>query len=400
MPPVLAERFLRIIDRASAIEKAAQTARVIDPNYTATLKEVEAELESQSTDWNGRRAVKLELADYMDRVGQQELRPDVLDAAKALRECRDHGFIGIGPQGVVKAWDQKCEMVRLCPDEARDETARLAEKYVPELVRWASEKPGRRLQYAVLTAPNFPAGELERAKSLLFDQLQDRILKAKYQAAPIEWIYTPRGKVCKRTRKRTIAKFPSIKGALVVQEDPLSAHGDWNVHLNVIFAVDGPIDWKELRQEWGWGLHIRELPHEVKALTGAVKELAKYSAQAVATKSATKSARHSTKAPPMTEWPGALWCEWFDAQQRFRRTRSYGCFYGITFEPETFPMDEIEWIGEVEWDPAAARYRVALIRGDKFFSSGGSRYAPGADYAPEMISRPPPRPPDWGEAFQ
>lgn len=397
IPPVYHSheaRELAILKREQAVQQAAEKARLMDPQYTATRKEIQAELESQSVGWTRRRAVKLALAEYMKRVGWALPHLGILESADALEHCRERGHVGLSSDGGrVVAWENKCEQVRLCPDESRDETARLAERYVPALITWAAGKPGRRLQYAVLTAPNFAAGELSRGKTLMFELLQSRILKAKYRAAPLEWVMSrERGHlVSKRTRQRTMEKFPGIKGALVVQEDPLSASDDWNVHLNVIFAVDGPIDWRELRQEWGWGLHITELPRETKALTSAVLELAKYAAQAIPTKSEEKRARRATDAPVMTEWPPERFGEWFDAQQRFRRTRSYGCFYGVSFEPETFAMDDIDWIGTVAWDGDAGAYRVDLIPGNK---SGGSRYQKGDTACPDPWITPPTRPPD------
>lgn len=53
-------------------------------------------------------------------------------------------------------------------------------------------------------------------------------------------------------------------------------------------------------------------------LTRAILEVVKYSTRTVPEKSATKAP--GTQAPAMTEWPGHLWREWWQAQQGFRRT--------------------------------------------------------------------------------
>ena len=83
---------------------------------------------------------------------------------------------------------------------------------------------------------------------------------------------------------------------------------------------------------WGANLHIR--PVNPGNLTRTVLELVKYATQPVPTKSAEKRVRRTSDAPAMTEWPAEQWIEWWRAQQRFRRTRSYGCLYAL---------DETRW---------------------------------------------------------
>lgn len=273
--------------------------------------------------WNARRVAEHALADYIESL---DFPPP--DLVKRLRSCRMRGAVGRKPDGrFIVAWESKCSLGRLCPDEARAETLRLIEKYVHDIRIWISRKPGRRVHYGVFTARNVPPGELAAEKRRLFDHFK-AWLAHEYHACPLE----PTGDGYARTRRRKLAAFPQVQGALVVQEDPLSASDDWNVHLNVLLLTEGRFDYGEARELWGSNLHFQVI--EPGNLTRAVLEVVKYATQIVPTKSADKRDRHSTDAPAMIEWPSARWAEWWRAQQRFRRTRSYGCLYAL---------DETRW---------------------------------------------------------
>jgi hypothetical protein len=74
----------------------------------------------------------------------------------------------------------------------------------------------------------------------------------------------------------------------------LSAHGDWNIHLNVILLIEGPFDWNEARESWGANVEVRAIDRS--SLTKKMLELIKYSAQTVPTKSADKVRNHTRPA--------------------------------------------------------------------------------------------------------
>ena len=284
---------------------------------------MQASLEAELGDRNARREAEHTLADYIESIGE-----GCADVVARLRSCRTSGVVGRKPDGnFIATWDEKCSLGRLCPDEARTETMRVVQKYVPEIRRWVFRKRGRRVYSAVFTIPNVQPGELEAAKRQLFELFKDW-LRYHYDACPLE--AGPGG--FRRTRRRRLAAFPQIQGALVVQEDPLSASGDWNVHLNVLLLTDGWLDFRLVRELWRNNLEIRLI--DPKNLTHTILEIVKYATQIVPTKSAEKRARRATNAPAMTEWPPARWSEWWKAQQRFRRTRSYGCLYAL---------DETRW---------------------------------------------------------
>lgn len=252
-------------------------------------------------DYSKRRDMEQELAIYIDRVGTSQYRPDLYDIAERLMNCRLTGAAGMKPDGgQIIAWDNKCGLTKLCPDESRENTQRLTEFYLPELVDFKKEHFKNRLFYSVLTIPNVKAGELLSGKKEIIEKF-----------------------------KNWVEHFENIKGSLIIQEDPLSAHDDWNVHLNVFLCVQGAFDYKYARAKWGFDVEFSELKGEPQDIREALLEAIKYSAQIVNDKSHDKSDKGLSAAPAMVDWSPERFVEWFDANKSFRRVRNYGCLYNI-----------------------------------------------------------------------
>jgi len=359
------------MDREHDVQARFEGAAITDPQWQRDQQKIREQIEAQSMDRARRRQAEHELADYVAAVATAH--PDTArmldldDLVQRMRTCRQKGTVGVKPGGGhVVVWDHKCDLVRLCPDESREETQRMADRYVPEILRWQREKPGpRRIYSCVLTDHNYRPGQLHAGKRHLFERFKSQILQAKYEACPIQFHrIPPRARdgsthaAVRPNRCRTLKKFPQIQGAIVVQEDPLAAAGNWNVHLNVLLLVEGPFSYQELRQEWGRDLHIQQLRGDEDELRASVVECVKYAAQAVPTKSAEKTADGATEAPAMTEWPYVRWLEWWRAQQGFRRSRTYGVLHGIP-APPTQPLEDVEWIGTISYDGQC--YRAAVV---------------------------------------
>ncbi len=247
-----------------------------------------------------RKLIEHQIADYLTDVADATGRDDLRVVANQMSACRMSGTVGIVPGGGhVIAWDHKCGHVRLCPDESREETQRIAEFYQGPIVAFAKENPFHRIFYCVLTLPNYPAGGLAAGKREIFER---------YKALM-------KDEAC-----------DNVRGSLVIQEDPLSKGEQWNIHLNAILLVSGRFDFKALREAWGYNLEISQVdPDQVMS---AILELVKYSAQAVTAKSM-DGEKTAKGAPGLTDWPHDLFLEWYDAQKGFRRTRSYGGLYKI-----------------------------------------------------------------------
>lgn len=308
-----------------------------------------------------RRELEDDIAFYLESHGIY------YDLAQKLRACRRSGALGVrqdrkGEIERVIAWDSKCGQTRLCPDEAREEQMRLAERYVPVIEKWKNEKRGRQVQYCVLTWPNIEPGRLEWAKREMYKQLS-------------AWL---KRKPCE-----------SVKGALCVQEDPLSSSGDWNVHINLVLLVDGRFDWGSARADWY--KHTRALfaSHEgAQAAFGgdfqvhfqdvtkgnlvkAVLELVKYAAKHVtggrraayggpgSVEASSGGQGERAPAPGLLEWPPERFSEWWEAGLGFRRTRSYGELFKVK-KPKPEPLEGVEWVGRVTFDHEAGAYRVRV----------------------------------------
>lgn len=396
-----------------------------------------AELEGDLSGRAERRRAEQALAARIAEHAAELHRPDLDELSRSLAECRTEGVAGVGEGGHQVAWDHKCGQVRLCPDESREETQRVAEWYVPAITEWVQAKATRRVFYVVFTEHNYRRGGLRGGKRHQFARFKD-VMQGDVDASPVLWRTVVRnGEKVRETipqRKRKLPRFPGLKGALVIQEDPLSADREWNVHLNAFLLWEGPCDFKQLRQEWGANLHIRQI--KPNGLVKAVLEAVKYSAQIVPTKSADKLAKRQTEAPAMTEWAAGEFAEWWDAQRGFRRLRSYGCLYALhrrkwdaarperraawikltslsydlaqlawadlmepdrvqlrkAMEGRTAPKEppDMAWVAAVGWDRhGAGSYSVTLIPGNNFGSSGAKTNRFGAFEAPDWSPPPP-----------
>ncbi len=341
--------------------------------------------------------------------------PTLLEIASSLKNCRQSGTIGLLPGGKhIVAWDHKCGQVRLCPDESREETQRLTEWYLPALMDFSAAHNAQRIFYLVPTLHNYRSGDLARGKRELIERWKEFVDMPAY--CPITYTETAREGMYKRkiAARKNWPKLLNIRGSLVIQEDPLSAGGKWNVHLNCFVCIHGAFDFSLARLAWGANIHMARIKGDAATLRESLLEAIKYSALIVPSKSAEKLAARSTLAPAMVEWPPEKWVEWWKAQSGFRRVRSYGCLYGlyerrwnalvlpervklcavagvsarlagnlwrdIDADPrnalrramvsgENLDMDTVQWIGTISFNSGSG-YSVDLIPGYNFSGQG------------------------------
>lgn len=370
------------IARAESARAAVEGWTVVDPAQREQAAKIRESVEQGLSGYARRRAAELELAEYVEGVARRVGDARMLQAAESLQECRRNGTVGIRGDGRhMVAWDEKCRESRLCPDEAREETMRLAERYTPAMIEWQRGQYGRRLQYAVFTQQNVPHGELAAGKRALLARVKE-FLNGSVDACPVAYgVNKVEGRrVVLSSRKRKLKRFPSIAGSFVCQEDPLSGSGGgWNVHVNVLLMVEGRLDWAELRQEWGGNVHLQQIDGTVEAVAASIRELVKYSARAVAEKSASKAGQ--SPAPAMVEWTDAEFSEWYNAQRGFRRTRSYGAAYKIGKpEAEAVEWSDVFWCGSVHWNGSGYSLSlVDLIPADNFSDSAAKAANKSAD---------------------
>jgi len=347
-PAIKGARFLQRQEEATFIRGI--TAPEV---YHKVREQLEArpKAEKAAVKYHHRRNIERRTAEFLaGPVHRAYPLPEYRELAARMMGCRQRGPWGVNAAGgIVVAWEEKCGLVRLCPDESRQEGRRVKEAYGPALNQLMRE--GCRLHWAVFSLPNFAPGQLAAGKKEAFKLFRDRII---------------------RTRHKGKARFP-IVGALVVQEDPLSAHGDWNVHLNVLLLCDGFLDYGDLRAAWNadpepgaplpWQVEIAPKPWNLAeaAMDKLWRETIKYAVQAVPSKSIEKWEGGRTDAPAFTDWPPELAHEWWQAGKRFRRTRAYGRLKSVGAwvlkAKGQLMLSKVIWLGHFTHE--ANRYRVS-----------------------------------------
>lgn len=370
-----------------------------------------------------RRAIEGALSDYVAGCADVvERDPKWEHAAGLMRDwatrakyCRVSGHVGRTESGGLRvAYDLKCENVRLCPDEAREHVRKVADKYVAEMLAWKQRESWhgrRRLHYAVFTVPNVPVGFLKQGIDDALEQFK-RFLDTRmdcteehrerygygkskkqldmWRPAPRKWKEVPKPGFPDLTMRQSYYDGEGIHGALVQLECPMSARGDWNIHLNVILCTDGPFDYEKVREVWG---HNVEFPANSKtgkrlaqcsdqrALAETLNEMIKYAAQHCAEKSEHHRRTGQSAAPPMMEWGPHAFAEWFDASHRSRWLRSYGCLFKVAAPKHE--REQVLWLGRITLTDSGTLWvdlpqSVGLIQGFNFRNSG--EYLPRDNY--------------------
>lgn len=332
------------------------------------------------TERERRANIRIELAQYLERVvcphtfdrkvlGMPErLRLARIDGVKMQRE-------GDGKE--VFLWEHKTGSPLLDPDDARQEGSRLKRRVIPVLMDHL--RAGMRVYPATLTRPDVPAGKLEHYLPTLFRRLA----------------------AVRKVRRDGKLRFPMIKGWFAVQEAPLSWDRDWHPHLNVMLVCDGYLSVGDFQQWWS---HIVQFANKGRPITydpvrdalegrtteqrieATLRELVKYPVRTVGEKSGGGKRAQSLAyqmavskgetlppdavdrtPPPMTEWTAAEWLEWWNAHQRFRRTRTNGCLYKLP-KPEKESLSDFRAVATVHFRKGRYWECSSLVRsilGDK-----------------------------------
>src|SRR6185437_15214876 len=193
-------------------------------HWAPTALEAQQQLELDLPGYSKNHHIRRQLADALDQraiavARRKQWGVKYLDnCIKRLRMARWSGAVGfsVAKGKTIIYWDEKAGLSRLCPDDAREESMRLSRKLVEPLE--ALQSDGHSLHYCVFTTRNAPAGNL-RKEMVSINKRFRRLLKA----------------------------LPEVKGALCVLEAPLSGRRDWNVHLNVVLAVKGYLDYGKVQ---------------------------------------------------------------------------------------------------------------------------------------------------------
>lgn len=295
-----------------------------------------------------RRYAERQLADKIqscfafDPALSRKERVNLLDRADGMLACRTDGFHGIKNNKLVTGWKSKCGQVRLCPDEARAEGARLGGRYIPEMKKLMTIE-GMRCFYMVLTTPNVARGELRKEKRAIFSQWK-RLYDRQRKASGLD------------------IGGGTIEAAFLAQEDPLSRNGEWNVHLNTLLFVKGGFDFGKVRALWGHNVEFKEL--KGAGLERAMLEVVKYSVKHI---SGTEDVLDPDTgmmvpgAPGLADFDSAAFAEWWKAGIRFRRVRTYGALNGLADDAEDDEEADLEdqetvWMGRIRYGTRSQQY--------------------------------------------
>jgi hypothetical protein len=311
-PPPLVQAAYRQVAR----EEEALSQHYVEwsPAAITPLLEMVDQQRLEFEEEDEHKNVRLAVARYIETVIIQSICYDerVWKLPRRLREARETGTLMYRPadQRWIAIADDKAGLPLLCPDDSREEGMRITRRYVPTISAWRNN--GKAIHKLVLNPPNIPRGQLREGMRELFKTFNKIFFKS--------------------------GKFPEVKGALVSLEAPMSKLRNWNVHLNVILLCDGFLDYDKIVAHWGHQFDAKRLHGDVEQIEAALREVIKYAVQAMPSKSLEHQRRGISEAPAMLEWTAEEWLEWWDAHQRFRRTRSYGALYGIK-EPEPESME-------------------------------------------------------------
>lgn len=402
-------RQFQYIPAAQAVEgfwKTAETGEAAEAAAVA-LDDYYELLQQEINDKDGflkRKKIEIALADYIEsKCAPLAPELNLVKLSEKLRNCRTAGNHGIrfGDDWARREimWDAKCGQSKLCPFESREEGQRLAEKYLPTVQRFADisyfdakakkKRNVYKIHFGVLTRKNVPYGQLAREKNELFELTGRLIDTAKYLS---ENYYSGSKKVRRRKGGETDEEYKlrmqqeisikSIRGALVVQEDPVGTSPGWNVHNNIIFITCGHFNYDDASAWMRANLNQLSLGGarslDPAKLSSSFLELCKYQVAAIIEKSHDENHK---SAPGMLEWPPEIWLEWYRANRGFRRTRSYGVLFdlddakdeGAEEDGEEDGESEFVKLGRVAYDRAAGVFAIGaggdnaifLIKGDK-----------------------------------
>lgn len=331
------------------------------PAELDTVISTAGQLELEFSGRNQRHNARQVLAEYIQRVICPVVDDSpIWDIPQRLREARTRGVLMYRPADGhrVFLWQKKAGLPLLCPDDARQEASRLKRRVIPAILERVAQ--GSTVHYMVGTMDNAAPGKLA-ATMRRCQQRVRAISKMQVDGKP---------------------RFPAIKGWMATLEAPLGSARTWNVHVNVLWIVDGYLDYADLQKAWGAWMHIERVGARNKknpgvcdydALEKTLKELVKYPVRTVAEKSDGKPKKKSSAAdaapaaPPMTEWTADEWLEWWSAHKGFRRTRTGGVLYRIP-KPDRETLEGYKALGVVHWARGGYRLESSLlssILGDK-----------------------------------
>ena len=146
-------------------ERAARNR--VEAEYLPGALEAHKKIEARGPFYRAHAYVREQIADYLDLVGTATHKSKYFSLADKLRGARRSFTWGVNydlewldPKLIELAmqWDTKAGLVKLCPDDAREDARRIWKRHGPRITELL--EAGKELHYAVVAMPNWDRGKL------------------------------------------------------------------------------------------------------------------------------------------------------------------------------------------------------------------------------------------------
>jgi hypothetical protein len=390
--------------RDCAIEEAGQFGAVfrdqesgetISYAYWAQSAAAQEQLELDLSGPNFRAAVRARLAVRFRGLHAKTCMRRYQRIAERLEKARQHARIAYSVKAnkLIPFWDEKAGLARYCPDDAREEAMRVDRRYRPALLE--AHRKGYKIYYCVLTSPNRGAGELKKMQrqqfkrfrsllqrryedgSLLFPEIEGALV---VQESPLGWardwhahlnvIFVVRGRLDFKKLQKHWSHMLRISPPLAEGLEGEAAERCIGNALRelikyAVAAVSAKSEQKAYGKEEGTNGDGGRRGHPAGRSDGQRDRSAESGRcdvendpDALAGSPALaggcggrddggvdpRKLRDDRTAPAMIDWTDEELIEWDTAQRGHRRTRSYGCLYGVPRPPKE-DMGQLEFVG-------------------------------------------------------
>lgn len=223
------------------------------------------------TDYAGRKARAMDMAQYIDSLREPKKRPDIEKLHSEITQCASYlvfnEYFTVDQLRLVKA--HTCKKHLLCPFCAQRRAGKYVQKNIPKIEQVMAENPSLVPAMLTLTKKNTP--DLRSGFNAL------RSAEKRLQQAGRDY----------RRGKGRPSEFAKVHGAIAAYEFTKQDEGDWHPHIHMLVLLDSYIDQKALSAEWlaitgdSFIVDIRKI--KAKAASGgldicsAMLEVCKYS---------------------------------------------------------------------------------------------------------------------------
>lgn len=222
------------------------------------------------TDYAGRKARAMDMAQYIDTLRDPKKRPDIEKTHSNLKQCASylvfHEYITVDQLRLIKAYT--CKKHLLCPFCAMRRAGKYVAKNIPKLEQILTQNPSLipvMITYTVKNGPNLR----ERFNHL--KRAERRLKQAARNAA--------------KGQKWT--EYARVQGAISAYEFTKKDEEDWHPHIHMLALLDSYVDQKALSAEWlaitgdSFIVDIRKIKTNLNAggldIASAMLEVCKYS---------------------------------------------------------------------------------------------------------------------------